>query len=150
MRGLCRACYVKKRREDKRSVRRGGCSIEGCPEPHNAKGFCEDHYYRWKRYGDPHHTIRVRKGTGFINDDGYRVITHEGRRRLEHRVVMERRLGRKLLTHETVHHINGKRADNRDGNLELWISRHPPGQRVEDHIKWARKLLATYGNLFPE
>jgi len=37
----------------------------------------------------------------------------------EHRFVMEQHLGRKLLTSELVHHINGDRHDNRITNLQI-------------------------------
>ena len=53
----------------------------------------------------------------------------------EHRVIMERHIGRPLLTHEVVHHINGVRSDNRIDNLELWSKSHPFGQRVIEKIR---------------
>lgn len=66
---------------------------------------------------------------------GYVRIKLDGRWDMEHRVVMERVLKRKLLPHERIHHRNGRKDDNRPENLELWkLKTHDPGGvRVADY-----------------
>lgn len=63
---------------------------------------------------------------------------------LEHRYVMEQMIGRPLLPEETVHHKNGDRTFNEPANLELFSSRHGPGQRVIDKISFAVEMIRLY------
>ena len=64
--------------------------------------------------------------------------------KLEHRHVMEQHLGRALHPNETVHHRDGNRAHNELSNLELFSSRHGPGQRVVDKVQFAIDMLTLY------
>lgn len=60
---------------------------------------------------------------------------------LEHIVVMEGKIGRRLLPRETVHHINGQRDDNAPDNLELWDSNHLSGQRVSEKLAFYEEQM---------
>jgi hypothetical protein len=110
---------------------------------HNSMGMCSTHVRRTKRGSDLNAPVRV-LGGGFVTKHGYRAMTVCGKQIFEHRLVMERHLGRALLKSENVHHKNGNRSDNRFENLELWSKNQPVGQRVLDKLVWAREIVDLY------
>jgi len=210
---LCGKHY---QQEYRRTRKKSRCKILDCPGDAQTRGWCYNHHYRWKKYGDPlgrpslvkdnlcsmgdgeqAQTRWIEDGElkGYLcgphdrrwraygdpaepprraangqarhlrKDDGYIDVSVPGpngklRTRREHIVFMEELLGRPLAGDENVHHCNGVKHDNttngplvayRSGNLELWSTKQPKGQRVEDKIEFAIEILREYapGRLHP-
>lgn len=129
-------------RPKKGAIKGSPCKIPGCGKPAVIRFLCIMHRRRERAGLDMHAPARSKHG--HVDKNGYILI----RGTPEHRLIMEAKIGRKLYPHETVHHINGQRADNRLENLELWSSGHPYGQRVSELVKFARWVLETYGQEF--
>ena len=127
------------------------CEVEGCDSPVRSRDMCESHYAKFRRHGTPTPPERPKAAPKKSARGGY-VLVHMPDSPaannkgyvLEHRVVMARSLGRDLLKHENVHHINGVRDDNRLENLELWNTYQPSGQRPADKVAWAIEILRLY------
>lgn len=145
--GFCGGHYAQQLRGEKlRPLRvfKYDCNFPGCDKIHVAKGYCDGHYTQLKKGKILTAITRAPAGSGCIDSNGYRNITVNGKQIKEHRHIMEQHLSRKLLKHETVHHKNGIRDDNRIENLELWSTSQPAGQRVEDKLAWCKEFLAEY------
>lgn len=79
---------------------------------------------------------RLQKARGWrITSQGYVEYTigeHAGRR--VHCVIMERRIGRRLLSDEIVHHIDGDKQNNDESNLALMtMSAHARIHRLQEN-----------------
>jgi hypothetical protein len=109
------------------------CGDHYVGRPQENRRFCSKPcFYAWQ----------TENAEGHVNAFGYRLVSDgEGGYRPEHRIVMERILGRRLTRAETVHHLNADRLDNDPTNLALMISVHPAGAAIGDVIESLEKQL---------
>lgn len=152
-RGYCHAHYTQlKRGQELRPLRvrheNAGkpCAFDGCEKAAKSRGYCPGHVMQLRQGREltPLRSPSAAYGSGHVNRHGYRIVGVNGDKMPEHRVIMERLLGRPLYPWENVHHVNGIRHDNRPENLELWVKPQPPGQRAEDLAEW---VVANYPDL---
>jgi hypothetical protein len=83
---------------------------------------------------------------GSVDAKGYVVSSRNGKFTKEHRRVVEAHIGRPLLTHEDVHHVDGDKSNNSIENLQVIDHREHSLQhnqrKVANHLGVSRQCMA--------
>ena len=129
-----------------------------CAKPADRNLLCLQHDQVASRHGGDYNYDT--SPTGWINTQGYAGRSYGGVKKLVHRHETERTLGRGLMPHENVHHRDGDKLNNTLGpcvelsvcecvdrhNLELWSTKQPAGQRIEDKVEFAKEIVSLYSD----
>ncbi|MGE5426103.1 MAG: HNH endonuclease signature motif containing protein [Bacillota bacterium] len=75
----------------------------------------------------------------YIIQNGYLAFRDSGR--FVHRWAMEKKIGRKLIPGEVVHHVDGHKLNNSPQNLWLFSTQ-------EQHQRYHREQLSMTGNWY--
>lgn len=135
----------------------GGCSVSNCGGVHKAKGFCQIHYNRFRKYGDPlggrtpnGEPMRLYdQGVLYEGDEcllwpfsvggsGYGQIWHNGRLQYVHRMACESVHGpQPSPSHQAAHSCG-------NGHLGCFTKRHLSWKTPKDN-QADRVLHGTHG-----
>lgn len=104
--------------------------ISGKNNPMYRKGYliAGEKNGRYGKYGDLNYQW---KGGVYQRKDGYIRLSFQGKKVLEHRLVIEQKLGRRLASEEIIHHKNEVKDDNSLDNL--LITDRPDHARIHFH-----------------
>lgn len=119
------------------------CKIDGCNKPVVARGWCETHYCRWKRHGDPLKRVKMRgEAIAFFYDV---LLSYEGDDCVKWPYTTDRNGygwvsidGRGMKTHAAVcEAVNGPRPKG-------YVAAHSCGNGhrgccTKSHIRWATR-----------
>lgn len=98
----------------RRKIGSNTCCMNNCPARVNFQGgqLCSFHYRLYQEGAVDRARLIRERGTGTFDKKGYIVVTINGERLFEHRILAERALGRPLPKGVQVHHMNEKPWDN--------------------------------------
>lgn len=118
-------------------------------------------FARGDEYGENSHNW---KGGRYVNVQGYVAVRNPTNPKafpngymLEHRLVMEKKLGRRLESYEIVHHIDGDKTNNHPDNLMLTVRENhrrthiealSKALELENKVDELEKILGEYRRLY--
>ena len=94
------------------------CSVPECYNRAVTKQLCDKHYRRLRYSGQTGLLINP-AGTGSITKDGYRQIQIKGKAYLQHVLIAEEALGKKLPPGAKIHHVDSNGLNNEPTNLVI-------------------------------
>lgn len=133
------------------------CSLSDCIAPRYSSGFCEDHYYRWRFYGDPTH-LRTRRRSGSTVGLRHKICTVCGQDKLMDLFMVSRQSldGRTSLCQSCVNlraalrHRRSKKFVNNLKNapcLDCGLT-FPPVCMDFDHVRGHKRKNVSAMNAF--